>query len=71
MPIAEDSTLLTHEQVIELLLEDANLRRVAVTCVLPAIRCSDGWRYRKSDLDAWIAQQYAARAARKSIRRPS
>jgi len=43
---------------MERLLCDAQLRRVAMTCVLPAVRCGEEWRFRKSDLDAWIAAQY-------------
>ena len=48
---------LTGEQVIDLLLEDPLLRRIAATCVLPAVRCGDEWRFRRSDLDQWIARQ--------------
>lgn len=33
-----ETELLTTEEVIERLLEDAMLRRVAATCVLPAVR---------------------------------
>ncbi|HZR23974.1 MAG TPA: helix-turn-helix domain-containing protein [Vicinamibacterales bacterium] len=55
---ADDLPLLTSDQVMDRLLSDATLRRVAMTCVLPAVRCGTEWRYRKSDLDAWIAEQY-------------
>jgi hypothetical protein len=48
--------LLTTDQVIERLL-DANLRRVAATCVLPAVRWGDDWRFRRVDLDEWIRRQ--------------
>jgi len=51
------ASLLTSEQVIERLLADAHLRRVATTCVLPAVRYGTEWRYRESDLEAWIARQ--------------
>jgi excisionase family DNA binding protein len=49
--------LLTTQQVIDRLLEDAHLCRLAATCVLPAVRVGDSWRFRKGDLDAWIASQ--------------
>jgi hypothetical protein len=55
---AEDSSeWLTGEQVIDRLLEDPLLRRIASTCVLPAVRCGDEWRFRRSDLDQWIDRQ--------------
>jgi len=54
------SELLTTEEVIDRLLEDANLRRVATTCVLPAVRVGSTWRFRRSDLDEWIRSQTAA-----------
>ena len=46
--------LLTADEVIDRLLEDANLRRIAATCVLPAVRVGGDWRFRRSDLDDWI-----------------
>lgn len=49
--------LLTTDEVIDRLLEDANLRRVAATCVLPAVRFGSTWRFRRSDLDEWIRKQ--------------
>jgi excisionase family DNA binding protein len=52
--------LLTTEQVMDRLLADKRLRRVASTCVLPAIRCGKEWRFRRSDLDEWIDQQRAS-----------
>jgi hypothetical protein len=48
--------LLTAEQVIDRLSESPRTRRLAVTCVLPAVWCEDGWRFRERDLEAWIAQ---------------
>lgn len=57
----DDTTLLTGDQVMDRLLSDANLRRVAMTCVLPAVRFGEEWRYRKRDLDAWITEQYRPR----------
>jgi excisionase family DNA binding protein len=44
------------------LLSDERLRRVAVTCVLPAVRVGQEWRFRKSDLDDWISRQFATLA---------
>lgn len=59
-----EAGLLTTEEVIERLLEDATLRRVAATCVLPAVRFGDSWRFRRTDLDAWIERQQFPIAAR-------
>jgi excisionase family DNA binding protein len=53
--------LLTTDQVIDRLLEDANLRRLAATCVLPAVRFGSSWRFRRSDLEEWIRRQEALR----------
>jgi hypothetical protein len=61
-----DTDLLTAEQVIDRLLEDAGLIRVAATCVLPAVRHKGSWRFRRSDLEAWIARQAPEPAARES-----
>jgi helix-turn-helix protein len=55
------SEFLTSEDVIEVLQRDPQLRRVALTCVLPAVRVGDEWRFRRVDLDAWIASQRPAR----------
>lgn len=52
----EHTELLTSEEVIQRLHADAILRRVALTCVLPAVRCGNEWRFRRSDLEAWIAR---------------
>ena len=54
---AEPEDLLTSDQVMDRLLGDETLRRLAVTCVLRAVRCGNEWRYRKSDLEAWIERQ--------------
>jgi excisionase family DNA binding protein len=48
---------LTSEEVIETLQRDPLLRRLALACVLPAVRVGDEWRFRRSDLDEWIARQ--------------
>jgi hypothetical protein len=47
------SDLLTTEQVMDILIADANLRRRAATCVLPAVRVGGLTYFRRSDLDAW------------------
>ena len=52
--------LLTSDQVIERLLADPNLRRIAATCVLPAVRFGKERRFRKSDLEDWIRRQKAS-----------
>ena len=52
--------LLTSEEVIRRLCQDSALRRAAITCVLPAIRSDDGWRFRRCDLEAWILKQKAS-----------
>lgn len=62
MPIAQDAAstvLLTEDEVIDSLLQDARLRQAVATCVLPAVRVGDSWRFRRSDLDTWIARQRA------------
>jgi len=48
---------LTSEDVIDVLQKDPLLRRVALTCVLPAVRVGTEWRFRRTDLDDWIARQ--------------
>jgi hypothetical protein len=52
-----DSPLLTSEQVMDRLLSDRRLRRLASLCVLQAVRQGDEWRFRQQDLEAWIARQ--------------
>ena len=56
--------LLTTEEVIDRLLAEENLRLAAATCVLPAVRYGNSWRFRKSDLEAWIERQSGNQAAR-------
>ena len=56
-PHSTATDLLTSEEVIERLLADDRLRRRAVTCVLPAVRWGQEWRFRRADLDTWIARQ--------------
>ena len=53
----ECADLLTSEDVIQRLAVDSMLRWRAVTCVLPAVRCGNEWRFRREDLDAWIVKQ--------------
>jgi excisionase family DNA binding protein len=48
---------LTSDELIDVLHGDPVLRRVALTCVLPAIRVGEEWRFRRADLDAWIGRQ--------------
>jgi hypothetical protein len=55
--VADAAQFLTSEEVIEILHRDPVLRRVALTCVLPATRVGDAWMFRRSDLEAWIARQ--------------
>jgi hypothetical protein len=54
--------LLTSDEVIQRLCADSALRRVAISCVLPAVRFADEWRFRRSDLDAWIMRQKSVTA---------
>ena len=56
---AEKDILLTADDVVERLLDSPRLREAASNCVLPAIRVGSGWRFRKRDLDEWIARQLA------------
>ena len=53
------SEFLTSEEVVERLLALPHLRSVTATCVLPAIRVGVDWRFRRSDLESWIAAQSA------------
>jgi hypothetical protein len=59
----EPADLLTSDEVIQRLCADSALRRVAISCVLPAVRFADEWRFRKSDLEAWIMRQKTETAA--------
>jgi hypothetical protein len=51
-----DRDLLTSDQVIERLLACPGLRRMSATCVLPAIRVDNEWRFSRKELEAWIAR---------------
>ena len=58
MPSAiSDAEYLTSEEVIQKLLAEPLLRKRAATCVLPAVRVGAEWRFRRTDLDAWIRTQ--------------
>ena len=67
----EPGDLLTTEQVMDRLLADATLRRVAMTCVLTAVRCGNEWRFRKSDLEAWIELQLTGSSPDRSSSPPA
>ena len=56
--------LLTTDQVMDRLLAVPALRRKAVSCVLGAVKYGNEWRFRRSDLEAWIACQLATDAQR-------
>src|SRR5947208_15222471 len=66
MTVSEESDLITSKEVMDRLLADPRLRRVALTCVLSAVRYRDEWRFRRSDLDAWLAWQLGPRAPARS-----
>ena len=57
MPLESAEHLLTSDEVMERLLAEPHLRRLASTCVLTAVRCGAEWRFRQSELNAWIARQ--------------
>lgn len=54
---AESDDLMTGDEVMKRLADDPRLRRVALSCVLTAIACGDEWRFRRSELESWIARQ--------------
>jgi histidine kinase len=59
-PITDESAdLLTTDQVMDRLLAEPSLRRKAVSCVLGAVKCGSEWRFRRSDLETWIARQFS------------
>ena len=65
---ADTPELLTTEQVMDRLLDEAELRRVVnmCTCVLPAVKVNNTWRFRRADLEAWIERQRSAVQSRPS-----
>jgi hypothetical protein len=54
---ADSADLLTTDQVMDRLLAEPLLRRKAVSCVLVAVKHGSEWRFRRSDLEAWIVRQ--------------
>ena len=56
-PPPQANEFLTSDEIVQALENDPILRRLAVACVLPAVKVGDEWRFRRSDLDAWVAQQ--------------
>jgi len=58
-PATVPTDLLTTEQVMDILIADANLRRRAATCVLPGVTVGGTTYFRRSDLDAWHGRQIA------------
>ncbi|HUR33449.1 MAG TPA: response regulator [Vicinamibacterales bacterium] len=60
-----DETFLTTEEVLEYL--QVNLRtvyRLIKAGKIPAVRVGRQWRFRKSDIDAWLDSQHTRPAAR-------
>ncbi len=51
-----DTDLLTADQVVDRLLKFPKLRQLTSTCVLPAVRVENEWRFRRNELEAWIAR---------------
>jgi hypothetical protein len=51
-----DPDLLTADQVVDHLLKFPKLRQLTATCVLPAVRVENEWRFRRNELEAWIAK---------------
>ena len=52
-----DSEWITAEDVVDRLLSTTRLKRLASTCVLPAVRRDGVWKFRRADLDAWIREK--------------
>ena len=51
------SEWLTAQDVVDRLMSTTRLKRLASTCVLPAVRRDGVWKFRRADLDAWIRDQ--------------
>ena len=60
LTVDSGSDLLTTEQVMDILIADANLRRRAATCVLPGVRVGGLTLFRRSDLEAWREREAGA-----------
>jgi len=58
-PAAPATDLLTTEQVMDILIADAHLRRRAAACVLPAVRVGSVTYFRRADLEAWRDREMA------------
>jgi hypothetical protein len=41
---------------VDRLLTFPKLRQLTATCVLPAVRVENEWRFRRAELEAWIAR---------------
>jgi hypothetical protein len=54
---AASADLLTTEEVMDILLADANLRRRAATCVLPGVKIGALTFFRRSDLETWRTRE--------------
>ena len=48
---------ITARDVMDRLLSMKHLKRLASTCVLPAVRLDGQWMFRRDDLEAWIREQ--------------
>ena len=59
--LEQASDLLTIEHMMDILISDANLRRRAATCVLPAVRVGSLTYFRRRDLDAWRERELEGR----------
>ena len=55
--LGEIGELLSSDQVMDRLLAEPALRRKAMACVLNAVKCGAEWRFRRRDLETWIARQ--------------
>ena len=58
--LGADEALLTSEQIVDRLQIEPALRSFALTCVLPAVRRGEDVRFRRRDLEAWIARELNA-----------
>ncbi len=50
---------MTAEEVMDRLMAAELLKRVASTCILPAIKRNGEWKFRRRDLEAWIRKHQA------------
>jgi hypothetical protein len=54
---ASEPGWITARDVVDRLLSIEHLKRLASTCVLPAVRRDGQWMFRRDDLEAWIREQ--------------